>query len=201
MAEAAWAASDVHAVAAYAAILDPALWLERADGDPDAACDLAAARAAGEAGLADALGRFLKRLRAEALALQDAFGREGAHPGRRDRLMLLHGLRVALLQRLGVLAAEIPAFSARGETSRAVLQERLMRLDVPAALSALSEIFPCEAPPAPQDADFGEPATYSPEETRAWRDVHEALFGPMARLHDLALRISAAVTHEIGAMG
>jgi phosphoenolpyruvate carboxylase len=204
MAAAAWRAGDLRAIEAYAATLDPALWLDRAVDDPEAPCDRAAARAAGEAGVSDPLNRFLKRLKAEDLAVREAFG-PNALPKtaqrRRDRLLLLHALRAGAIQRLCLLAARVPEFSPQGPITRAGLLERLMRLDVPGALERLEEIFPKEPPAVVGDDDFGEPADYAPEEAHGHRDLHEQIFEPIARLYDLILRIGAGVTHDVGAFG
>jgi phosphoenolpyruvate carboxylase len=49
--------------------------------------------------------------------------------------------------------------------------------------------------------DFGEISQYRPEPALSYAIEHEALFGPMLRLFELARRIGTAITYEIGAVG
>lgn len=198
MAAAARDASDLHATSAYAGVLDPEVWLERAATDSRPDCDLAVRTVAERAGLNDALARVLRRLQADDIALSEVM--RPANGPRRDRLLLLHALRIGLIQRLCRLAVAFPDFAPRSEVTREALQERLMRLDAPAALAELTAIFPAKDPPA-EAFDFGEPSAYTPETAHAYRREHEEVFQPIARLHALILAISTAVSHEIGACG
>jgi phosphoenolpyruvate carboxylase len=49
--------------------------------------------------------------------------------------------------------------------------------------------------------DYGEKSEYRPEPAFSYVIEHEALFGPMLKLFDLARRIGTAITYEIGAVG
>ena len=117
------------------------------------------------------------------------------------KLLLLHAIRIALIQRICILAVQFPAFSPRGEITQAVLQERLMRLDVVEVLKALAEIFPARPAGDEAERDFGEPTSYAPEALRGYRHDHETVFEPLARLYALLIRVGAGITHEIGAFG
>lgn len=198
MVAAARGASDIAATSAYAATLDPELWLDRASKDDEPACDLAVRSLAERAGLGDDLARVLRRLQAEDIALEKALGPVAS--ARRDRLMLLHGLRIGLVQRLCRLAVKIPEFTPRPEFTRAALQEQLLRLDAPGALGELTTIFPLRDQSSPK-ADFGEASAYTSEVPHAYHEEHETVFQPIARLYALILRISTAISHEIGASG
>ena len=72
---------------------------------------------------------------------------------------MLHALRLALIQRLMLLAVRMPDFSDRHATTHDSLIVRLMHLDVEPALELLGEIFPVTEETEPE-LDFGEPATY-----------------------------------------
>ncbi len=70
--------------------------------------------------------------------------------------MLLHALRIALIGRVWLLATGIPEFSPRHGVTREALAAQDLRLDVPAALVILGEVFPQAGDPA-AGRDFAEP--------------------------------------------
>jgi hypothetical protein len=74
------------------------------------------------------------------------------------------------------------------------------QLDVEAALADLAAIFPILEQ---EDAalDFGEPATYAGAEYQSYRQEHTDIFQPIGTLYRLIRRISAAVIHNVGALG
>jgi phosphoenolpyruvate carboxylase len=157
MAQAAYQVSDLQVVRAYAATLEPALWLDRATVDRRIIWDRFARDVAERANLSDALARVIRRLQSEDLSLNRILAQDESD--QRRRLLLLHGLRIGLIQRIATLAVQFPDFNPRGEITRAVLQERLMRLDVPGALEHLMAIFP-KGGGQTAEADYGEPSDY-----------------------------------------
>ena len=201
MAETAFDLSALDATFAYAAVLDPSLWLAcEADGaDPDRAAFEALAHVAEAAGLHEPLERVLRTLKAEDLRLRRAM--DAPATARRERLLLLHAIRAAVVQRIARLAADIPPFNPQHGLVRAAVQERLLRLDIAGAVATLSALFPLvEARPL-GEADWGEAASYRPEAAHGHAHEHAALFQPLLALHALALDITSAITHEIGACG
>jgi len=198
MTEAAYQASDFQVLRAYAATLEPTLWLDRATVDRRIVWDRLARDVAERANLSDALARVLRRLQSEDLSLHRILTQDETEP--RRRLLLLHGVRIGLIQRIATLAVQFPDFNPRGEITRAVLQERLMRLDVAGALEHLVGVFP-KGGGQTAEADYGEPTDYAPAVAPAYAREHERVFEPLAKLFALSLRISAAINHEIGACG
>ena len=75
--------------------------------------------------------------------------------------------------------------------------DRLIRLDVPAGLAVLVEVFPA-APAVGTELDFGEAAG---PRSGSYAAEHKAIFEPMRRLFDLLREIGGAVTHHVGAFG
>lgn len=200
--QAALQASDLHALEAYASSVDPDMWLARAG----AARREARARGMGELsqlgeviGLADRLHRVIRRLGRDRLALGRSLAVE--EDRRRRRLLLVHGLRIAIIQRICLLAVEVPEFSPDHGVTRAAIQQRLIRLDEAGAVEQLSDIFPKERPEAGEGADFGESATYRPDPALSYAMEDRDLFRPLLRLHNLVLRLGGALTHDIGALG
>ncbi|MGK5643221.1 hypothetical protein ACSNOK_33775, partial [Streptomyces sp. URMC 126] len=80
-------------------------------------------------------------------------------PNTRDNLHLLHALRLALIQRLMMVATRVPDFYDRHVTTHDALIVRLMHLEVEPAMQLLGEIFPVTEDAEPE-LDFGEPSTY-----------------------------------------
>lgn len=200
--QAALQASDLHALEAYASSVDPDMWLARAG----AARREARSRGMGELSqlgetiaLADRLHRVIRRLGRDRLALGRSLAVE--EDARRRRLLLVHGLRVAVIQRICLLAVEVPEFSPDHGVTRAAIQQRLIRLDETGAVEQLSDIFPKERAEAGEGADFGEPATYRPDPALSYAMEDRDLFRPLLRLHNLVLRLGGALTHDIGALG
>jgi phosphoenolpyruvate carboxylase len=82
--------------------------------------------------------------------------------------------------------------------TRRHLEAAILRLEIPAALTLLGEIFP-PAPDASADRDYAEPA--GPRAAQAYAMEHAQVFAPMRRQFDLAREIATAITHEVGAFG
>ena len=69
---------------------------------------------------------------------------EPAETAQRRRLILLHGIRVAVIQRICMLATEIPNFSPQLGVTRDDILARILEMDVPSAVERLRLIFPHE---------------------------------------------------------
>jgi phosphoenolpyruvate carboxylase len=190
--------SDIDVLRAVIGTIDPGTWLDRASHTqlPGRAEALTAvARSLERANLwAPALAMF-RSIQADHLALRSVWPDA---PRMSDRAVLLHALRLALIQRIWLLSARIPEFSPRHSLTRQGTEARLLRLDVPAVVAQLSEIFP-SAPDPEADRDYGEP--HGPRGTDAYLREHEEIFTPMGLLFDQVREIAAAITHEVGAFG
>ena len=194
--------SDVDVLRAYLAAVDPAMWLARA-GRARSRLRSTALRQLAELSediaQHDRLDRVARTLQRDRQFLAGVLEPEEAEDG--SRLILLHALRAAVIQRICLLAARMPEFAPQHGVTRRELQERLMRLEVPAVVERLSDIFPRSTDERPADGDFGERASYQPERALTYAYEEDTLFRPLLRLYELFLRLGAAVTHEIGACG
>jgi len=190
--------SDIDVLRAVVATLDPGIWLDHAAhsrraGRPG---ELAlVARALERLGSSAALAAMFRRIQADHLALRAAWP-EAPRMGARG--LLLHSLRLALIHRIWLLATAIPDFSPRHGVTRGALEEAILRLEIPAALAMLAEIFPA-APDAAADLDYAEPS--APAGPAAYAEEHREIFEPMAGLFSMVREIGTAITHEIGAFG
>jgi phosphoenolpyruvate carboxylase len=190
--------SDLDVLRAVVATLDPGMWLDRAahariDGRRQALVSVA--RGLERLDLWAQAQAMFRRIQADHVSLR-AVWPDAPHLA--DREMLLHSLRLALIHRIWLLSSAIPDFSPRHGVTRATLDGRILRLDIPAALQLLSEVFP-SAPDPDVDRDYAEPR--APRAATAYAREHAEIFTPMGRLFALVREISVAVTHEVGALG
>ncbi len=215
MVEHAFKYSDLTVLRAYIDLFDPAPWLLRAArrGEGTRAEELQALAAVMErAAVHERLTRIWRVFTRDYLDLANALREHrrrtraaGAEPiavdaTSRDAMHLLHALRIALIQRLYLLAIHVPEFSGRHELTRDSLIARLIQLDVEAAIAKLGQIFPT-VDPAGFDDDFGEPATYQSAEAQSYGQEHAQIFEPITKLYTLIRRIGVAVIHHVGTLG
>jgi phosphoenolpyruvate carboxylase len=135
--------SELDVLRAYVSIVNPSMWLDgagraRRSRRVKAMRDLAAVT--GRLDRYDRLARLVRRLQADEFWLLQAI-QPVATPQRR-RLILLHAIRVAVIQRICLLAMDIPNFSPQLGVTRDEIVERILELDVPAAVDRLRRIFP-----------------------------------------------------------
>ncbi len=190
--------SDLDVLRAVVGTLDPGTWLDRAahtsrPGRRQAL--LSVAHALERLDLWAVVQSMFRRVQADHLALRAAWPEA---PAMGAREMLLHALRLALIHRIWLLATRIPEFSPRHGLTRRDLEAAVLRLEIPAALTLLAEIFP-EAPDPSAECDYAEPA--GPRASQAYGVEHAQVFAPMRRQFDLVREIATAVTHEVGAFG
>ncbi len=194
--------SELDVLRAYVNIVNPSMWLDgagraRRPRRVKALRDLAALT--GRLDSYDRLARLVRRLQGDEFSLLQAV-QPAATPQRR-RLILLHAIRVAVIQRICLLTMDIPNFGPQLGVTRDDIVERIFEMDVPAAVERLRRIFPNDSGAVDMNDDYGEKTGYRPEPAFSYAIEHEALFGPMLKLFDLARRIGTAITYEIGALG
>ncbi len=190
--------SDLDVLGAVIATLDPGSWLDRAEhagSARDREGMVAISAALEELGISAAAWAMLRRIKSDHLALRSVWPDA---PAMSDAAVLLHALRLAIVQRIWMLATRIPDFSPRHGITRPALFMRVLRLDIPGALEVLAAVFPSRPDEAAaqdyhEPRGFRTPATYERE--------HTELFQPMGALFALVREIGAAITHEVGAFG
>ncbi len=190
--------SHLDVLRAVVETLDPGTWLDRAGhsripGRREALT--AVATGLEQLGIWSEVLAMFRRVHADHLALRAAWPDAPQMP---ERELLLHALRLACIHRIWILTAMIPDFAPRLGVMRTGLQQRLLRLDVPAALATLGRIFP-SAPDDTSGTDFGEPG--STPNVLGYGREHAEIFTPMSRYFALVREISTAVCHEVGAFG
>ncbi len=194
--------TDIDVLRAYVNTLNPAMWLNGAGRSRRPARARALrelARLTGRLDRYDRLARLTRRLQSDQLWLFEEI--EPVETAARQRLILLHGIRVAVIQRISLLATEIPNFRPNLGVTRDDILARILEMDVPGAVERLRMIFPHEDGEMTTRDDFGEKSQYRTEPSLSYAVEDDTLFGPMLKLYDLARRIGTAITYEIGAIG
>jgi phosphoenolpyruvate carboxylase len=190
--------SDIDVLRAVVATLDPGSWLDRAAHTlrPGRREELiTVARALERLDLWAATLAMFRRAQADHLALRAVWPDA---PEMAAREMLLHALRLALINRIWLLETKIPDFSPRHGVTREALAIRILQLDIPGALGVLGEIFPVAADPS-ADREFAEPR--APRAVSSYASERAEIFAPMGRLFDMVREIGTAISHEVGAFG
>jgi phosphoenolpyruvate carboxylase len=191
--------SDLDVLRAEVAMFEPTTWLDRAgharfpEGRRHALMQVT--HGVTTLGLGAMSRAMFQRIQADHLALLGVW-REP--PAMAARECLLHALRIALIGKIWLLETQIPDFAPRHGISRSALQQRILRLDIPASLAFLAEVFPAAADPA-VDRDYAEPR--SDPGAGAYASEHAEVFEPMRRAFALVREIGTALTHEVGAFG
>ena len=190
--------SDMDVLLAVVGLVDPGAWLDRvphATVPGRAVALMSVARALDRLGLWQPVTAMSRRIRLDWLALA---GTWADMPRMATSEVLLHALRIAAIQRIWLLGAEIPEFSPRHGMTRQALEDRLLRLDVPACLALLDDIFP-NAPNPAAVRDYAEPP--GRRNAVSYRREHAELFEPIGRLFAAVREIGTGISHSVGAFG
>lgn len=178
-------------------LLDPGYWLDRATAEPRPARReryIAVMHDLERLDFwADTQSMF-RRIQADHLALR-AVWPEAPTISPTERL--LHAVRIALIERIWVLATQVPFFMPRGNFTREVMMQRILCLEIPAVLREMDAVFPHGG--VKLDYDFHEPA--GSRHDHSYQQEHEEIFRPMQEMFRTMREISVAIMHGIGAFG
>lgn len=204
------ALASIKTVAAFGELFNSAYWASRTyRGTEDHLAGPCAALAEYLVG-DDRTGvfrRLASRLRIDALkfhrlldllpeAGEDAEARERV----RRRIGVLQALRLALLQHMFLKVVAVPAFSRANDISRRDVIEMVLTLRVDEALAQLRRAFPVRVP-GPRDFPLDEPSDYPDGGEEGYGAYERDFMTPIAKAHELSLRISTAIANEFGAHG
>jgi phosphoenolpyruvate carboxylase len=209
MAMAGWglAFSDPDLLKGYIDLLDPGLWLMQAAHHSNIGQGAELRQVSDHLerlGNHEKLTRIFRVLQADYLDLVAGLAPTELEPPlppamRRD-LHLLHAIRLALIQRIFLLATHIPAFTDQHGITPDQLMAKILHLEIDSAVAILGRVFPVAERRIDFSA-FGEPASYRGEEAGSYEAEHRRIFEPMAQLYELVRRTGSAITHIIGAVG
>ncbi|GBQ63035.1 phosphoenolpyruvate carboxylase [Komagataeibacter swingsii] len=179
-------------------LLDPDMWLERATAQKDPgrqeAC-LSLMHGLENLDFWASTQAMFRRIQSDHLALRRAWPDA---PRMRPDELLLHAIRIAIIEQIWLLSTQVPYFSPRHAFSRDVLTLKVLCLEIPGALAELENIFPYRSDGS-FDLDFHEP--HGPRQEGTYHREYTEIFEPMQRLFQMVREISTGVMHHVGAFG
>ena len=203
--------SDIEIFTAYAATIDPGMWLARAarsSAPKRSAAMRKIYRLMEDWGMWHKIAptvRIFRRDYDEVRSwLLHGKGVSVVGGGRvipkiiRDELLLIHALRIALMHEIFVLAANLPEFSYQFGHSYEDLMHRIIRLDCDGAGEVLRKIFPPTS--THQNQNYGEPSSYKKGKTDYGR-IHSQIVDPIIHKASQIRLLGQAVVNFIGAYG
>jgi len=121
----------------------------------------------------------------------------------RLELDLLQAIRLALIMRIYILAAQLPRFAPQDGLSHAQVLEMALSLEIPEVLDILRKAFPHEAKymggkGAPV---FDEPASYRPRGIDDYGRLEIEILTPMETAYEFVREIGTGISHHFGAFG
>mgnify|MGYP000856617941 FL=1 len=138
---------------------------------------------------------MFRRIQSDHLALRRAWPEA---PRMQPDELLLHAIRIALIEQIWMLSTRVPYFSPRHAFSRDMMTLKVLCLEVPAVLKELEQIFPYRSDGS-FDLDFHEP--HGPRQEGTYSREYTEVFEPMQRLFQMVREISTGVMHHVGAFG
>jgi phosphoenolpyruvate carboxylase len=201
--------SSLNAMGANAIVFDPGFWAWRGSWGREAGLDSAFRQLATNL-LGDdrneEINSLVHHLRLDAVELHSMLEQIGIEGGKipddtRLELDLLQAVRLALIMRVFILAAQMPRFATR-EVSHRQLFDLALMLDVPAVVEEMRKAFPRRSAHALDDgAQYAEKATYRPHGIDDYGRVETEILAPMEQAYELIREIGTGISHHFGAFG
>ncbi len=201
--------SSLNAMGANAMVFDPGFWASRASWGREEALQ-PAFRVLSSYLLDDeratSINRLVHHLRLDsidlhALMTEAGYGNVNALDESRLELDVLQAIRLALIMRVFILAAQLPRFSPSNDTSHATLLGRALSLDVPEVVAFMRQAFPHRVSAAVDAASYDEKATYRPRGIDDYGRLETEIIEPMETTYQFIREIGTGISHHFGAFG
>ncbi len=200
--------SSIKALAAFAVLFDPVFWSTRpyAGAEPHLAepCLFITQLLEGDERAAS-ISALAVKLRLDAIWLHRLLDGAGLSADeevseKRQRLDMLHAVRLALLQHIFLAAARVPRFSTRNDVSREDIMELIFSLRIPEAVALLHDAYPVNAADM-SSYKLSEPHSYPGDSPANYAALSARLIDPIEDCYAAVLEIGAAIALEFGAHG
>ena len=201
--------SSLNALSANAAVFDAGFWTQRAawgrEPELESAFRNLATFLLDDRRSAEIHG-FAHHLRLDAIDLHqilEALGIEGGKvpDDHRLELDLLQAIRLAIIMRVFVLAAQLPRFAQQNDTSHKQILNLALTLDIPDVVAFMREAFPFRVTKSADATGFDETASYRPRGIDDYGRLETEILVPMERAYELIREIGTGITHHFGAFG
>ncbi|MGQ0671850.1 MAG: phosphoenolpyruvate carboxylase [Hyphomicrobium sp.] len=201
--------SSLNAMGANAVVFDAGFWAARASWGREPRLDGAFKTLAANllsdnrAGEINGLAHHLRLDAIELHSILEDIGLEGGKipDDHRLELDLLQAIRLALIMRIFILAAQLPRFTPTNEVSYEQIFRQALALEIPDVVSVMRQAFPRRTTAAHDAAAFNEKATYLPKGIDDYARIDAEILEPMEEAYGLIREIGTGITHHWGAFG
>lgn len=201
--------SSLNAMGANAMVFDAGFWASRASWGREQHLEGAFRSLAThllEDDRSGAINGLVHHLRLDAIDLHTLLEDIGLEGGKipddnRLELDLLQAIRLALVMRIFILAAQLPRFTPRNEVGYAEILEWAMALEIPAVVDFMRKAFPRRSSALADAAAFEEKASYLPHGIDDYGRLETELLVPMEEAYEFVREIGTGISHHFGAFG
>lgn len=202
--------SSLNAMGANATVFDAGFWAARASWGREAALETAFRTLATHLLPDDrqgAINELVHVLRLDAIDLHVILEDQQIEVGKvpdesRLELDLLQAIRLALIMRIFILAAQLPRFAPQDGLSHAQVLEMALGLEISDVVSIMRKAFPHGSRNAEDfDAKFDEAATYRPRGIDDYGRLETEILTPMEEAYEFVREIGNGISHHFGAFG
>lgn len=190
--------SNASVLRAIIYMLDPGFWLDRAALEKDSNTQesyIALSQGLKRLNVWSSTQAMFHQLQKDHIALLSVWEKA---PNMEIEEILLHALRLVLIEEIWMLSTKIPYFSPRHDFTREALDTAVLSLEIPTALDLLLKVFP-QAPDHVLDLYFYE--TKGPRHEGAYAMDDREIFQPIRKNFNLLREISIALIHKSHAFG
>ncbi|MCI5043134.1 MAG: phosphoenolpyruvate carboxylase [Aquisalinus sp.] len=198
--------SEIKIFIAYMKIFDGSFWATRplSGKEPDLvqACALLARELSEDRRYFAAL-QLAAQLRSDSIALSDqldAMELRGSNEFMPADLDILHAIRIAIIQHLFVLAANLPDLSPYAGAKKEDILRMVFRLQVDDASDVLTTLFPQDSL-GTEDFTVTEPATYPDDSPELNDQIHSDFIEPLKRYMKMVREVTSGISNFYGALG
>lgn len=201
--------SNIAIMTAYARLFDPGFWISRAlsGNEPDLAeRSLIVANTLSNLHWRAQIVDLTNRLRMDAFHALRIFDENKANlamPAQMDaspNLSILHALRIAVLMKTSIVAADLPVHSNTG-TSRLDILQRLQSFQIDSIIHDLKTSYPAKAENLEWTKRLLEKTEANPAHGNSFPHLVETITKPLIRASQLTRQITIAITHHYDAFG
>ena len=201
--------SSLNAMGANAIVFDAGFWASRASWGREQHLE-GAFRALASQLLTDgrtaSINGLVTHLRLDAIdlhAILEGIGLEGGKIPDEHRLELdlLQAIRLAMIMRVFILAAQLPHFAPRNDVSHKQILDLALALEIPEVITFMRKAFPRRASAQADSAAYDEKATYRPYGVDDYGRLETEILEPMERAYEFIREIGTGISHHFGAFG
>lgn len=201
--------SSLNAMGANALVFDAGFWASRASWGQEPDLEPAFRKLATKlldddrSGAITGLAHQLRLDAVELHTLLEDIGLEGGKIPDDDRLELdvLHAVRLALIMRVFILAAQLPKFAAKNDVNHDQILNWALSLDVPQLTPFMRSAFPRTSDADADDDRYLEKASYRPHSMEDYGRLEDEIIQPLEEAYEMIREIGTGISHHFGAFG